>query len=417
MMNNIPQGVLEIIRTLRNKGFVSYLVGGCVRDMLLEREPKDYDVVTNATPEQIKDIFPKTVLVGEAFGVVRVLIGDEDVEVATFRSDGKYNDGRHPEGVTFSTPENDVERRDFTINAMLYDPIEDKVLDYVGGHSDVENGLIRTVGNPSKRFAEDRLRMLRAIRFLAQLDFHIDDETAQAIQDSASSIFMVSKERITQELAKIWRSENPGSGFFYLKILGLLEHVIPYSNVESGWSTISRAFDELGNEPTSPDDKEIIGWALTLMPFESNHPSKFIDERLRSCFRLTNPQIKKIMALHESRDVFREGNLKSAYVTKLLLSPDAKLFIAFQKIVNSWSENHPRVLELNAIMNDLKTNPIPLDQIPRGNDLLDKFQGQELGKILKASETAILERRAFTRETAISTALKEIEDEKSQIRN
>ena len=177
---------ISIVKTLRQNGFHAYLVGGCVRDLLLGREPKDYDVATSATPEKVMKIFPETYAVGVQFGVVLVPMKGRDesraVEVATFRSDIGYSDGRHPDEVRFSQDaREDVLRRDFTINGMLLDPASDEVLDYVGGRKDLEAGIIRTIGQPQQRFAEDKLRMLRAIRFAARFAYQIDPATFAAV--------------------------------------------------------------------------------------------------------------------------------------------------------------------------------------------------------------------------------------------
>jgi len=202
-----------IVQTLRQSGFQAYLVGGCVRDLLLGREPKDYDVATDATPKQVMEIFPETYAVGVQFGVVlipapeagRARISDEGpaksnaVEVATFRSDIGYSDGRHPDEVRFSkTPQEDVARRDFTINGMLLDPVRGEVLDFVGGRKDLDAGIIRTIGDPEKRFGEDKLRMLRAVRFAARFEYQIDPATLAAIPDLAEQIRVVSRERVRQ---------------------------------------------------------------------------------------------------------------------------------------------------------------------------------------------------------------------------
>src|ERR1017187_25390 len=205
-----------IVQTLRQRGFQAYLVGGCVRDLLLGREPKDYDVATNATPEQVMGIFPETYAVGAQFGAVLVpaperdapsVVSGEDsskslaVEVATFRSDIGYSDGRHPDEVRFSLdPRKDVVRRDFTINGMLLDPVSGNVLDFVGGRADLEAKLIRAIGDPDRRFVEDKLRMLRAVRFASRFEYEIEAETLAAIQRRAREIQAVSRERVRDEL-------------------------------------------------------------------------------------------------------------------------------------------------------------------------------------------------------------------------
>ena len=193
---------ISIAGTLRQQGFQAYLVGGCVRDLMLKREPSDYDVATSASPSQVMEIFPDTYAVGAQFGVVLVPFpkdqtGSEGgiasrshtIEVATFRSDLGYSDGRRPDEVRFTQdPREDVERRDFTINGMLLDPLNNEVLDFVGGRKDLEAGIIRTIGDPEKRFAEDKLRMLRAVRFAARFEFEIEVETLAAIQRRAADI-------------------------------------------------------------------------------------------------------------------------------------------------------------------------------------------------------------------------------------
>src|SRR6202789_4332792 len=215
-----------IVQTLRQRGFQAYLVGGCVRDLLLEREPKDYDVATNATPQQVMTIFPEAYAVGAQFGVVLVPVSgpppERDVpsnvspdksagfsshahavEVATFRSDIGYSDGRHPDEVRFSQdPREDVARRDFTINGMLLDPVSGEVLDFVGGRRDLENKIVCAIGDPERRFAEDKLRMLRAVRFAARFEYAIDESTLAAMQRLADEIQVVSRERVRDELTR-----------------------------------------------------------------------------------------------------------------------------------------------------------------------------------------------------------------------
>ncbi|HYM91977.1 MAG TPA: CCA tRNA nucleotidyltransferase, partial [bacterium] len=175
----------EIAERLRAAGFETYLVGGCVRDMLLGREPADYDIATAAKPEEIRALFPRTIDVGAAFGVIRVLAPNGEYEVATFRTEGPYLDGRHPASVQYATVREDVARRDFTVNGLLYDPKAAEVLDFVGGRADLAARRIRTIGEPAARFAEDRLRMLRAVRLAAELDFEIAPEVTAAARQLA----------------------------------------------------------------------------------------------------------------------------------------------------------------------------------------------------------------------------------------
>ena len=198
---------LEIVLQLRAAGHIALFAGGCVRDSLLGREAKDYDIATTARPEQVRKLFGhrRTLAVGASFGVIMVLApqGGGQVEVATFRTEGPYLDGRRPESVAFCTPEEDARRRDFTINGMFFDPVEQRVLDFVSGEQDLNAKIVRAIGNPHERFREDKLRMLRAVRFTATLGFSLDPETADAIRAMASELIVVSSERIAQELKKM----------------------------------------------------------------------------------------------------------------------------------------------------------------------------------------------------------------------
>ena len=240
---------ISIVRTLREHGHKAYLVGGCVRDLLLGREPADYDVATDATPEEVMRIFPETYAVGEQFGVVLVPSPEERdvainvacrdvtcyvsakanvVEVATFRSDIGYSDGRHPDQVRFSKdPREDVERRDFTINGLLLDPVTNEVLDFVGGRKDLAAGIVRSIGDPDRRFAEDKLRMLRAVRFAARFGYTIEPRTFQAIQKTASQIDQVSQERVRDELTRMLTEGHARQAFLLLDESGLLREVLP----------------------------------------------------------------------------------------------------------------------------------------------------------------------------------------------
>ncbi len=221
-------GALQIVRTLGEKGHKAFFVGGCVRDALLGVECDEIDIATSATPEQVQKAFARTVAVGESFGVVLVMDGDMKFEVATFRRESGYGDGRHPERVNYTeSAEEDVLRRDFTINGMLYDPASAELYDHVGGLSDLERGLVRTIGDPGRRFGEDRLRMMRAVRFATCLGFELDGAAISAIREEASRISVVSGERIREELVKILTRRNPGDGLKLLSSCGLLEHFLP----------------------------------------------------------------------------------------------------------------------------------------------------------------------------------------------
>ncbi len=217
----------SIVRRLRDAGFTALYAGGCVRDTLLGKAPKDYDVATNARPEQVQALFPHTYAVGAHFGVVVVRESGENFEVATFRSDGAYVDGRRPDGVVFSSPQLDAERRDFTINGLFFDPFEGKIIDYVNGQLDLSARVLRAIGDPVARFREDKLRLLRAVRFGAELGFEIHAATWDAVCQHAVDIHDVSAERIREELVRIFISPTRVRGFDLLVDSGLMEQILP----------------------------------------------------------------------------------------------------------------------------------------------------------------------------------------------
>ena len=215
-----------VLRRLRAAGHQALFAGGSVRDMLLGRRVTDYDVATNASPDQVRGLFRRVLLVGEKFGVAMVIHGGRKVEVATFRSDLSYSDGRRPDEVRFSSPREDALRRDFTINGMFYDPIAREVIDYVGGRDDLAAGVIRTIGNPDERFAEDYLRLIRAVRFAVRLGFDIDSDTAAAVAKFAPKIAAISGERIFDELSKMLSLPSAAEALRKLAELGLAGHIL-----------------------------------------------------------------------------------------------------------------------------------------------------------------------------------------------
>lgn len=241
-MSTAQQHAEEIVRTLRQHGHQAYFAGGCVRDILLNREPADYDVATDATPQRVMQVFPQTYAVGEQFGVVLVPPAEDDevtiarqserskqaVEVATFRADVGYSDGRHPDEVRFTKdPQEDAQRRDFTINGMMLDPATNEILDFVGGQDDLKKGIIRAIGDPNRRFEEDKLRMLRAVRFAARFNYQIDPATLNAIQNLAPKIHQVSAERMREELTKMLTEGQARRAFELLDQTKLLREVLP----------------------------------------------------------------------------------------------------------------------------------------------------------------------------------------------
>lgn len=221
----------QVVRELAEVGYTALWAGGCVRDLLVGREPKDYDVATSARPEQVREVFGKrrTLSVGESFGVI-VVLGPKSagqVEVATFRTDGCYVDGRRPESVVFSSPEEDAQRRDFTINGMFYDPLKKQVMDFVGGEKDLAAGVLRAIGDPQARMEEDKLRMLRAVRFAATFEFALDEATADAIRSMADQISVVSSERIAQELRRMLLDQHRAHAVELCRDVALLVRILP----------------------------------------------------------------------------------------------------------------------------------------------------------------------------------------------
>ncbi len=224
----------DVAARLRDSGHIAYFAGGCVRDIVRGQTPKDFDIATDAKPEVVQKLFPRTYAVGAHFGVILVVENGFQFEVATFRSDDAYIDGRHPSAVHFSSPEEDARRRDFTINGMFYDPVAAKVIDFVGGHVDIAAKLVRAIGDPAQRFAEDRLRMLRAVRFATVLEYEIDKQTWGALFANAASINEISAERIRDELMRIFLSPNRTRGWDLLDASGLMRAILPELDVMKG---------------------------------------------------------------------------------------------------------------------------------------------------------------------------------------
>ena len=218
---------LWVIRRLQRAGHAALLAGGCVRDMLMGHRSSDYDVATSATPHQVKKLFGHVLLIGAKFGVAMVIHKGRKVEVTTFRTDLSYSDGRRPDGVRFTTPAEDASRRDFTINGMFYDPVDEEVIDYVGGRADLAAGLIRAIGSPDERLGEDYLRMLRAVRFAVRFDFRIDPTTAQAIRKHAAKITTISGERTYDELSKMLSIGSAAQALRRLDRLDLARAILP----------------------------------------------------------------------------------------------------------------------------------------------------------------------------------------------
>jgi poly(A) polymerase len=431
----------SIIRTLRGRGFQACLVGGCVRDLLLKREPADYDVATSATPPQVMDIFPETYAVGAQFGVVLVPSPEEQrgsgddgtapkcstVEVATFRSDVSYSDGRHPDEVRFSQdPREDVARRDFTINGMMLDPMSGEVLDFVGGQSDLEAGIIRAIGDPERRFGEDKLRMLRAVRFAARFEYAIESDTLIAIQRRAPEVNVVSRERVRDELTKMLTEGHARRAFLLLDETGLLREVLPEISAMKGVEQPPEFHPEgdvfehtlllLENLPQRCP--ATLAWGALL--HDVGKPATFrvapdrirfdnhvdvgvkIAEEICRRLRFSNSDTAQVLAL-----VMRFGHvtrMKESTLKKFLRLPRFEEHLALHRADSLASHGNLSTYEL--IREKLSETP-PEKIRPRvlitGDDLIAAgyAPGPRFREILEAVEDAQLEGRLSSREAAL----------------
>ena len=436
---------ISIVQTLRQSGFQAYLVGGCVRDLLLGREPKDYDVATSATPEQVMGIFPETYAVGAQFGVVLVPVPESDVasqvsmqgsskshavEVATFRSDLGYSDGRHPDEVRFSSDvREDVARRDFTINGMLLDPVGEKVLDFVGGRRDLEAGIIRTIGDPERRFGEDKLRMLRAVRFAARFGYAIEPGTFAAMQNLAAQIEVVSRERVRDELTRMLTEGQARRAFLLLDESGLLRHVLPEISAMKGVEQPAEFHPEgdvfvhtlLLLENLPQPCPLTLAWGALLHDVGKPPTFRVAPDRIRFdghvevgvkmteeiCRRLrfSNGEAEQILALVDNHMRFGHATrMKESTLKKFLRMPEFDQHLALHRADCLASHRnlstYEFVREKRAELPAEKMRPVPL---VTGEDLIAEghVPGPKFREILSAVEDAQLEGRLNAREAAL----------------
>ncbi len=440
----------SLVQTLRQQGFQAYLVGGCVRDLLLQREPKDYDVATNATPQQVMNIFPETYAVGAQFGVVLVPAPDSDVastgteipsksqavEVATFRSDIGYSDGRHPDQVRFSRdPQEDVARRDFTINGMLLDPVSGDVLDYVGGRADLKSGIIRTIGDPEQRFGEDKLRMLRAVRFAARFEYTIEPATFAAMQQLAEQIQVVSRERVRDELTRMLTEGHARRAVLLLDASGLLRHVLPDISAMKGVQQPPEFHPEgdvfvhtlllLDNLP-SPCPLT-LAWGALL--HDVGKPATFrvapdrirfdghvevgvkMAEKICRDLRFSNDETEQILALVDNHMRFGHATrMKESTLKRFLRMPAFDEHLALHRADCLASHRNLATYEFlqqkRAEIPAEKMRPLPL---VTGDDLIaaGHLPGPKFREILTAVEDAQLEGRLPSRDAALEFVRRE----------
>jgi poly(A) polymerase len=434
----------SIVQTLRQRGFQAYLVGGCVRDLLLGREAKDWDVVTDATPEQVMSIFPETYAVGAQFGVVLVPVPEASgepeqpsaVEVATFRSDIGYSDGRHPDEVRFSKdPGEDVARRDFTINGMLLDPVSGEVIDLVGGKKDLAAGVIRTIGDPELRFAEDKLRMLRAVRFAARFGYVIDAGAFEAVKKLADQVRLVSRERVRDELTRMLTEGQGHKAFLLLDKTGMLGYVLPEIAAMKGVAQPPEFHPEgdvfvhtlmlLDNLP--PACPATLGWGALLHDVGKPPTFRVAPDRIRFddhvavgvkmaeeiCRRLrfSNGDTAQILALVGNHMRFGQATrMKESTLKKFMRMPAFDEHLALHRADCLASHRNLATYEFiqrrRAEIPPEKMRPSPL---VTGHDLIAEghLPGPKFREILDAVEDAQLEGRLLSRDAALEFVRRE----------
>jgi poly(A) polymerase len=454
----------EIVHTLRERGHQAYFTGGCVRDLLLAREPADYDVATDATPRQVMQIFPQTYAVGEQFGVVLIprsptehaLTGEDarrsttnssgnhkgGVEVATFRSDVGYSDGRHPDEVRFTKdPREDVQRRDFTINGMMLDPATKEILDFVGGRDDLKAGIVRAIGDPERRFAEDKLRMLRAVRFAARFDYQIDPATLAAIQKLAPKIHQVSCERVREELTKMLTEGRARRAFELLDTTGLLREVLPEIAAMKGVEQPPQFHPEgdvfvhtlLLLEKLQPDTSgsisKTLAWGALLHDVGKPPTFRIAPDRIRFdghvdvgvkmaaeiCRRLrfSNHDTDQILALVDNHMRFGDvQRMKQSTLKKFLRLPAFDEHLELHRIDCLSSHGHLDAYEYSR--EQLRTMPpeaIRPTPLISGRDLIEAGYepGPRFKDILTVVEDAQLEGRLTSREAAMEYVRREFQ--------
>lgn len=418
----------RIIERLRLRGHQALLVGGCVRDLLLGREPKDYDVATDARPEEIATIFPRSGLVGAQFGVVLVREQDAVVEVATFRSDLAYRDGRRPEGVRFETdPREDALRRDFTINGLFLDPVSGKLFDFVGGADDLRNRIVRAIGEPHLRFAEDHLRLLRAVRFAARLAFQIEPATFSAMRELSPAIHRVAPERVRDELVRILTEGSARNGFELLDRSGLLAEILPEITAMKGvaqppefhpegdvWTHTLMMLDDLEN-PTP-------ALAMGVLLHDVGKPPTFrIADRIRfdghvetgvrmardilSRLRFSNEDTDQILALINNHMKFADvGRMRESTLKRFLRLPKFEEHLELHRLDCRNSNGHLETWQmLRERINGMPPEVLKPQPLLTGRDLIAAgySPGPRFKSMLAAVEDAQLEGRVATREEAL----------------
>lgn len=399
--NGDKETALWVLTQLLAAGYEAYFAGGCVRDMLMGLPSNDFDIATNATPRQVHGAFHKVLMVGAKFGVAMVIKSARTVEVATFRNDGNYTDGRRPDGVEFSSAKEDALRRDFTINGMFYDPVADEVIDYVGGRADLKKRIIRTIGQPDKRFGEDFLRMLRAVRFAVRFDFRIERGTAAAIRKLCGNIVKISGERICDELSRMLTGRDAVKSLHLLEELGLAQQILPelFNGSDELWRNAVARVASVG----PLDDKGMMGVLLCDLPVGD----------LRKIIRrwgASNSWKRTAEFLGTNRDAWRCVLRERLCVFKRLLANPA-----WDALLALWRSRELAETDGKKMCDKIslaasKIDPAQISPRPliTGNDLGNSGvkPGREMGAILSELYDMQLDGDITTREDAIKQAKK-----------
>lgn len=368
----IPSEVETIVQDLSKSNFPVYLVGGSVRDYLLGRKIKDYDLVTSAKTEELEKLFPNSLEVGKQFGVVKVPVPGDVVEIATFREDGSYSDGRRPDFIREGTMATDVQRRDFTINGLLFDLKTKEVIDQTGGINDLNLKQIKCIGNPTERFQEDHLRVLRALRFATVLDFTIEENTLKAVKEDAHNLSLISKERIKTELDKMFDSPNLASRAALIKDSTVLDHIFPHLT-EGKKSALYNKMSKI----RTPSKELVYSWIFRQ------------DTKLMNEYKLHNDEIKQIVHLDNvQHDLGKFEGLSLSEQNNLLLEPNFdQVLTAYQ----DYEEVSPLVLVRKQ---ELVNKPINIKLLTSGRELIDLGfnPGPKMGRLIKTINSMILGR-------------------------
>jgi len=438
---------IDVVRRLRGAGYEALWAGGCVRDQLLGLEPQDYDVATSARPEEVSRLFRRTVMVGASFGVVEVLAprtqtGPLQVEVATFRADAGYSDGRHPDAVVFSSAREDALRRDFTINGMFFDPIDNQVIDHVGGREDLEKRLLRAIGDPAVRFAEDKLRMLRAVRIATRFELAIEAATAAAIQSMARQITVVSAERIAEELRKLLVAPQRARGVNLLHDLGLaaaiLPELLPMKGLPQGpphaptgnlWDHVLRVLELLGPTASLPlafaallhdvGKPRTVGRTPDRYTFYNHeHVGRRLADEICARLKMSNAERERIAWLVEKHQFLGEARrMRTAKLKETLAHPGIRELLDLHRadaLASGRSVDHVEFCaERLCQWTEADLDPEPLvtgDELVR----LGLKPGPIFKRLLDAVREAQLEGTIETREEALELVKRLLRDEDTQ---